>query len=175
MSNPPVGRPGANEYAAEFGKYIELVPDGDILSLLTSQLAELLKLLSGLSAQQSLVHHAPYTWSIRQVVGHMSDCERVFGYRALRFARNDTTPLATFDETAFMQAANFDRWPLEELLREFEHVRRSNLLLLAHLEPQAWQRAGVALDHPATVRAMAYVMAGHVKHHLDILRRRLGA
>jgi hypothetical protein len=166
-------RPEPDEYAPPFGKYIQLVPTGDVQLFLAGQLDEILRLLSGLSDRDSLIHHAPYTWSIKQVVGHMTDCERVFAFRALWIARNDTTPLASFDENAFMQCSNFDVCPFEELLLEFEYVRRSTVSLFKHLQPESCLRRGVVKDHPATARAFAYVIAGHAKHHLDILHRRL--
>jgi hypothetical protein len=173
MSHPAATRPDPSEYAADFGKYIQLVPAGDIQAFLATQLADLLALLSGLSDEQSLVHHAPYTWSIKQVVGHVTDCERIFGYRALRIARGDATPLASFDENEYMRNSNFDRCPFIELLDEFANIRRSHLAMFKHLEPEAWLRRGVVRDHPATARAFAYAIAGHAKHHLDILHRRL--
>lgn len=173
MSNQIYTRPAANEYAAEFGKYVGLPPDRDIQSFLATQLDELLGLLAGMSDAESLVRHAPYTWSIKQVIGHLIDCERIFGHRALRIARNDATPLASFDENAYMQFADFDRWPTAELLAEFDHVRRSHLLFFRHLEPASWLRQGIVLNQPMTVRALAYVIAGHAKHHLDILHMRL--
>jgi DinB superfamily len=168
-----VGRPDASEFAPPFGKYIAGVSDGDILLILREQLGELHVLLDDVSDAESLAHHAPYTWSLRQVMGHLIDSERVFGYRAMRIARGDATPLASYDENAYMRAANFDRWPLGELVEEFDLLRRSHLQLFAHMEPDAWRRRGTAVDHPATTRAFAYVMAGHAKHHLDIVRRRL--
>ena len=118
MSNASTSRPDETEFAPAFGNYVRLVPEGDIQQILAEQLAEVTAMLGTLVEEESLLHHAPYTWSIRQVVGHMTDCERVFGYRALRIARNDATPLATFDENAYMQHANFDRWPFRELLAE---------------------------------------------------------
>jgi DinB superfamily len=175
MATQRIARPDESEYAPHFGMYIRLAPDGDLLSFLEFQLADLLGLLRGLPDRQSLAHHAPYTWSIRQVVGHITDCERVFGHRALWIARGDASPLAKFDENAFMRACNFDLWPLEELLAEFECVRRSHLLMFRHLEPDAWLRRGTVSGHPATARAFAYVIAGHAKHHLDILHGRLAS
>lgn len=174
MPDSTTSRPVPDEYAPPFEKYIRLVPAGDIWEILQAQFIEVRGLLGDVSDQNSLVHHPPYTWSIRQVLGHITDCERVFGYRALRIARGDATPLASFDEAAWMANANFDRWPLAELLAEFELVRRSHLLLFAYLEPDAWLRRGVVGNHPATVRAFAYIMVGHAKHHLDIVRKRLG-
>lgn len=167
-------RPDQSEYAPDFGKYIRLVPDGDILEILDRQLAEMLALAGLLSEEQALALHAPYTWTIKQVVGHVTDCERVFGYRALRLARNDATPLVSFDEMHFMGFADFNRWPMAELVEEFASVRRGHLHLLGRLASAAWLWRGTVNDHPTTARAMAYAIAGHAKHHLDIVRTRLG-
>jgi hypothetical protein len=166
-------RPDPSEYAAGFQKYVLLAAGGDIVEALEAQLGEALRLLSRLSDDAALTLHAPYTWTIKQVVGHITDCERVFAHRALWIARNGVAPLASFDETGFMAATEVNRWSLAELLAEFEHVRRSNVLFFRHLEPEAWVRRGVVADHPATARAFAYVIAGHTQHHLDIVRRRL--
>ena len=170
---PSAQRPNASEYAADFHEYVQLAPAGDIVEALERQLGEALRLLSGLSDEAVLTLHAPYTWTIKQVVGHIADCERVFAHRALWIARDGGTPLASFHEKGFMAATEFNRWPLAELLAELEHVRRSNVLFFRHLEPEAWVRRGVVADHPATVRAFAHIIAGHAQHHLDIVRRRL--
>jgi DinB family protein len=174
IANPRTARPEPTEYGPYFGRYVSLPPDGDIVLFLESQLTELKALLGGVSERDSLVRHAPYTWSIKQVVGHVSDCERVFGYRALWIARNNPTPLSPFDENDFMRAADFDRWPFAELLAEFEAVHRSQLFLFEHLDPEAWLRRGLVGEHSTTVRAIAHVMGGHAKHHLDILHKRGG-
>ncbi len=168
-----IPRPEAAEYHPSFGNYVRLVNDADICAVLEAQSREAESLLSGLTDQQSLTRHAPYTWSIKQVIGHVIDAERVFGYRAMRIARGDATPLASFDDVAYAKAADFDRCPIDELLDEFQSLRRSHVLLLRHLPPEAWLRKGVVIDHAMSVRAMAYVIAGHAKHHFDILHKRL--
>lgn len=173
MQHPAFARPDAGEYSSQMGNYVRLVPAGDLLKILEGQLGDLHQLVGGLSDQQSLELHAPYTWSIKQVLAHLTDCERVFGYRALRLARNDATPLPGFDENAYMQFSDPNRWPLAELLEEFDLVRRSHVLMFGHLTADAWMRQGLVNNHPLTVRAMACVMAGHVEHHLLILRKRL--
>ena len=175
MPNASPDRPDEHEYAPGFGNYIRLVPDGDILQTLEQQLGEMLALLGPLGEAQSLALHAPYTWTLKQVVGHMTDCERIFGYRALRLARNDGTPLPGFDENHYMRFVDFNAWPMPELLEEFAFVRRSHLHLFRHFTPEAWLWRGTVIDHSATARALAYAMAGHAKHHLDIARKRLGA
>jgi uncharacterized damage-inducible protein DinB len=171
--DPILTRPDASEYAAPFAGYVQKTPAGDIREHLTEQLSATQSLLRGLSEAESLARHAPYTWSVKQVIGHITDCERVFGHRVLGIARGGGAPLPSFDETVFMEAADFDRWPFADLLAEFDVVRRSHLALLRHLESAAWTRHGIVLDHPTTVRAMAHVMFGHAQHHLNILHQRL--
>ncbi len=173
MSQPIIPRPDPTEFGPGFGTYINLVPEGNLLEILERQLADFLKLLHDLPAEQALIHHAPYTWSIKQVVGHVTDTERIFGCRALRIARNDTTPLSSFDQDAYVQFSHFDRITLHDLVEEFEHVRKSHLLLFEHLEEHAWSRRGVVNNHRATASTFAYAIAGHAKHHLEIVRKRL--
>jgi len=173
-SLPASARPGASEHAPYFGRYIALVPDGDVQEFLDSQMSQLLTLLSGLSDRDALTRHPPYTWTIKQVLGHITDCERVFGHRVLWIARNpDSRPLSSFDETAFMKFANFDRRPLPGLMQEFELVRRSHLTLFQNLDSDSWLRQGIVNDHASSARSWIYVTAGHAQHHLDILRKRL--
>lgn len=173
MPSFPIPRPTSADYAPGFGTYISLVPDGDVLRFLAEQLKELLLLLIKLPEQDALVRHAPYTWSIKQVIGHIIDTERIFAYRALRIARNDPTPLASFEQDDYVKFADFDAVPLGELLQELTHVRESNLLLFRHVPQGAWLYRGVVNNHPATAGAFVYAIAGHTKHHLDILRKRL--
>jgi hypothetical protein len=149
------------------------VPEGDVLDVLHQQLPEMTALLAPLDDAQSLIRHAPYTWTIKQVIGHMTDCERVFGYRALRLARHDVTPLPGFDENAYMDAVDFDRVPLGDLVSEFESLRRSHLAMIAQFDGSAWEFAGTVNDHRMTTRAVVHVMAGHAAHHLAILHQRL--
>jgi hypothetical protein len=168
-----VSRPDTTEYAPYYGTYISLVPGGDILAILERQLADVNGLLRGVPEAVGNTRHPPYTWSVKEVVGHLIDSERVFGYRALRFARGDATPLPGFDENAYARAVQFDSYALAELLDEFELVRRSHLHLFRHLDAEAWGRQGVANEKPVSVRALAWILAGHVCHHLAILRKRL--
>jgi hypothetical protein len=175
MPDPAMCRPEPSEYDSQREEYIRLVSEHDIQSALRSQLEDVVGLLSRASEPESLVRHAPYTWSFRQVLGHMTDCERIFGYRALRIARHDATPLPGFDENAYMKFVDFDRWPLADLLVDFEHVRRSHFDLFRQLDSEAWLRRGIVDGHPITARAVAYVMVGHARHHLNILRTRLAA
>jgi hypothetical protein len=172
MSSPSLQRPDAAEYAPHFEKYVSLVPAGDILATLGTQLEETLALVGGLSESQGDHRYAPGKWSIKEVLGHVIDAERTFGYRALRFSRNDLVPLPGFDQNEYVCHASFDRWPLRELGAELGHVRHSHILFFRHLEDAAWQRRGVASGHEVSVRALAYIIAGHVAHHVRILRER---
>jgi hypothetical protein len=167
-------RPDLTEYAGYFSKYIDLVPEPDILPLLTTQLEEMLAFLRAIPESQSNILHAPYTWTAKDVVGHLTDGERVFGYRALRFARGDATPLPGFDENEYARSAEYSRLPLADVVSEYEAVRRSNILLFRNLPAAAWDRGGKASDNYLSVRALAYILVGHTRHHGAILRKRLG-
>jgi hypothetical protein len=175
MSHFSLLRPETSEYPVAVAHYVELAAQSDVLKELASQVAELDRLVRPLSDSQALKIHPPYSWSIKQVVGHMTDCERVFGYRAMRLARLDPTPLPGFDENAYMQTVDFDRRPLADLLAEFELLRKSQVLMLGDLSAEAWSFRGEVNGHPMTTRAVAYVMAGHARHHLKILAERLTA
>ena len=166
-------RPSPAEYAPYYGQYVELAPEDDVLAALQAQLDDVLALLRPVPEAQGTVRHPPYTWSVKEVVGHMTDTERVFGYRALRFARGDATPLPGFDENAYARAADSDRRPLAALVAEFEAVRRSHVGLFRNLPDAAWSRRGTANDNAVSVRAVAYIIVGHARHHTAILRRRL--
>ncbi len=165
-------RPDANEYDLYYGKYISLVPDGDVVATLSQQLDETLTLLRGLSVAQADSRYALDKWSIKEVVGHVIDTERIFGHRVFRFARNDQTPLPGFEQDDYVRAADFGNRQLDDLAAEFEHVRRANLYLLRSLDDAAWLRRGVASGSEVSVRALAYIIAGHERHHMHIVRTR---
>ena len=168
-------RPDPTEYVAYFGKYIDLVPEADVLPAMAVQLDETLAFFRGVPEAQSNILHAPYTWTVKDVIGHLIDGERVFGYRALRFARGDTTPLPGFDENVYARAAEYTRLALPDVVSEFEAVRRSNVWMFRNLPAAAWGRAGEANGNRVTVRALAYILVGHTRHHAAILRKRLSA
>ena len=132
-----------------------------------------LAFLKGVAESEASVCHSPYTWTIKQVVGHLTDAERVFGYRALRFARGDSTPLPGFDENAYAKAICLDGIPLTDLVAEFANLRRSHVAFFEHLSEDAWQRRGTANNVAVSVRALAYILVGHERHHAAILRKRL--
>lgn len=172
MTGSNISRPEATEYAPYYDKYVSLIKDGDILTTLNQQLDQSLALLANISEERANFRYGPDKWSIKEVLGHLIDTERIFAYRALRFARNDTTNLPGFDQDDYIRNASFDDCTLNELAAEFAHVRRSNLSLFKHLDEEAWKRKGAANDSEVSVRALAYIIAGHELHHMDILHRR---
>ena len=168
----PHGRPQRTEAADYYFTYIDLVPDGDICALLEAQLSEMTTLLDQVPLERIAYRYAPGKWSIREVVGHLNDTERLFAFRAFWFARGFDSPLPSFDQHIAMQrSASGDR-PWRSHVDEFRSLRASTVLFFRHLPAEAWLRRGTASDNPFTVRALAYVGVGHVMHHANILRER---
>jgi hypothetical protein len=167
-------RPAAGEYNPYFDRYIPQVPQGDVVAHLAAQVDRTCALLSRLTGEQSLFRYAPGKWTIREVVGHLTDVERVFGYRALRAARGDATPLPSFDENRFVEEAGFNRRTLDDLVGEFRDVRRATLSLARGLDETQWVRCGVAGDHALSVRACLFIVAGHELHHVGLFGTRYG-
>jgi hypothetical protein len=167
-------RPEAGEFDPYYARYIDRVPEGDVASLLESQIRETTAALRALPVAKASYRYAEGKWSIAEVVGHIIDVERMFSYRALRIARADTTPIEGFDENAYVPPAEFDRRPLAELIDELEAVRRSTLALVRGLPPAAWRRIGTANGKAISVRALVYIIAGHERDHLGTLRGRYG-
>jgi uncharacterized damage-inducible protein DinB len=165
-------KPAKSEFLPYYERYIALVPDGDVISTLTTQLAETQLLLRVLPASVATYRYAPDKWSVNEVVGHMIDSERIFTGRALRFARNDATPIPGFEQDDYVRNATFDAYPLSELASELETVRQSTIFFFKHLDEEAWTRRGVANNAEVSVRALAYIIAGHELHHREILRTR---
>jgi uncharacterized damage-inducible protein DinB len=165
-------RPRAAEYAQYYDRYVSLVPEGDVVATLERQIGETLALLRSLPEERAGHRYAEGKWSIRELVGHINDAERIFAYRALRIARGDATPLAGFDQDTYVPAGNFDARTLADLVDELEAIRRSTLALLRPLSDEAWDRSGVASESPVTVRALAYIIAGHERAHMGVLRER---
>ncbi|MFY9608348.1 MAG: DinB family protein [Blastocatellia bacterium] len=170
MSHQLSARPEPTEYAPYYDRYISRVVDGNIITTLEEQIDKTVAFLNGVSDAQSMFRYAPDKWSLKEVVGHLIDSERVFGYRVLRFARNDQTPLSGFEQNDYVREAAFDEQSLSDLALEFEHVRRANLHLLRGLNEKAWDRRGEANGNPVSVRALAYIIAGHELHHMEIIR-----
>ena len=165
-------RPAQGEFLPYYERYISLVPEGDVLATLEAQMHETQALLHGLPASISTYRYAPDKWSLNEVVGHMIDSERIFCARALRFARKDPTPLPGFEQDDYVRNANFDAFPLAELASELDTVRRATVFLFRHLEEPAWMYRGVANKAEITVRALAYIIAGHELHHREVLSAR---
>lgn len=172
MPKHTIPRPGPGEYAPSHATYVAAVPDGDVFALLKKQPGELAQLLKPLGGRGSSLRYAPGKWSIREVVGHLIDAERVFAYRALTFARADRTALPGFDENAWAAASNAHDRTLKGLLEEFQALREATLSLFLHFTPEQHSRMGVASGHAVSVRGLLYVTAGHVQHHVKILRAR---
>lgn len=163
-------RPQATEYMSYYERYVSLVPDGDVLKTLSDQLDSTLALLRSIPEEKGGFRYADGKWSIRELVGHIIDGERIFAYRALRFARGDQTPLPGFEQDDYVSNAAFDDCKLSDLIDEFEHVRRGNLLMFRQLTDEAWERRGVACDAEVSVRAICFIIAGHELHHMRVLR-----
>ncbi len=167
-----ISAPESSEYAPYYGKYISLVGGHDVVAALEDQPRETLALLSTLSEEQGDYRYAPTKWSIKEMLGHLIDTERVFCYRALRFARHDRTPLASFEQDEYVRSGNFGDCRLSDLIEEFVAVRRATVWLFRHLSADAWMRMGIASDNPVSVRALAYIVAGHELHHRRILQEK---
>jgi hypothetical protein len=167
-------RPHTSEYAPFFQGYISAVPEGDVVALLRDGGRELVDAVSGLSEHRAGFRYADDKWTVREVVGHLIDAERIFGYRALRIARGDATPLPGFDENEYVRTAHSDERTIGSLAQEFAAVRESTVLLFQSLPADAWVRRGISNGKEISVRALAYIAAGHAWHHLRILRERYG-
>lgn len=167
-----LSRPSPSEHAAFYAGYVAGMPDGDVIEHLGAQRAELEHLLAGLDDGDARYRYAPGKWSVKEVLGHLADAERIFAYRLLRVARGDATPLAGFDENAYVPAGGFDDRPLVSLVAELGAIRGATLALLHGLPPGVGEHRGEANGQPVTVRALAWILAGHERHHLGILRDR---
>jgi len=170
-----IARPAADEYAPFYGSYVARVPDiDDAISTLARQQDRFGRTLSLLSDEDAGHRYAPGKWSVKELLGHVVDVERVFAYRLLRIARADATPLPGFDENAYVPAARFDARQLADLLGEWSAVRAASIVLVRGIPADAWNRAGTANGQPISARALLYVMLGHVEHHLNVLHTRYG-
>jgi len=164
------GRPDRSEYDAYYETYVSRVPDGAVLDTLRAQLESTGALLDGIPAAKHGHRYAEGKWSVREVVGHVLDTERVFTYRALRFARGDATPLPGMDQDEFMAGSNFEARTLADLTDEYRHLRRASIALFASFDDTILARGGVASDCSFTVRSLLYIVAGHERHHVGVLR-----
>ena len=169
-----IARPEAGEHNPYYSRYIDKVPGDDAMPALESQIQETLAALRPLDETRAMHRYAPGKWSIKEVVGHVMDAERVFAYRALRFARADQAVLPGFEENEWVPAGRFDLRPFPGLLEEFETARAATLVLYRGFEEEWLTRSGTASGSPVSVRALAWIIAGHERHHLAILRERYG-
>jgi hypothetical protein len=165
-------RPQTTEAAPYYFKYIDLVSDDEIVAALESQMPETLRFLAGISEEKSLHSYAPGKWTIREVLSHVNDGERVFLSRAFWFARGFEEPLPSYDQEVGAQAANANNTAWNELVDEFRTVRMATLSFFKNMPEEAWSRTGVASGNPFTVRSLAYIIAGHVAHHTQVLKER---
>ena len=165
-------KPETTEYAPYYGKYISLVADGDIVTTLENQIDATLQVLRGLGEEKGNHRYAPGKWSVKEMIGHLIDTERIFAYRALCFARNDKTPLPGFEQDDYVANADFDSARLADLADEFAAVRKANVSLFRRLSDEAWLRSGTASGNGLSARAAAHIIAGHELYHLDILKTR---
>ena len=172
MATPTSIRPASDEYAPFFAGYVSLVPDGDVLEALEQGRQDTKQLLGKLSEARAAYRYAPGKWTIKGVLGHLADAERVFAYRALWFARGSASPLPGWDENAWAGEAGFDARTLDDLLQDYDAARSATLALFRSLPAEAWTRGGTANDNAVTVRALAWIAAGHERHHQKILRER---
>jgi hypothetical protein len=167
-------RPAIGEHAPYFERYIGLVPETDIVAMLDVQAALVERWPARVAPEREEVGYAPGKWSPRQVMGHLADTERIFAYRALRISRRDATPLAGFDQDPFVEHSPDARVPFQALVEEFVSLRRANLPLFRRLDEAGWSAVGTSSDNPLSVRAAAYIMVGHVRHHAAVFRDRYG-
>jgi len=165
-------RPQSSEAASYYFKYIDLVPNEDVVGFLHNQLNETMPFLESISDEQSLYSYASDKWTIRQLLNHVNDGERIFLSRALWFARGFTDPLPSFDQEIAVAGAKANDTPWFQLVEEFRTVRVGTLSFFLNLPEEAWTRTGVASDNPFTVNALAYIIAGHVEHHRGVLKER---
>lgn len=168
-----ISHPAPDEYYEYYGLYINRVIDReDIFSLLNQQIEEIKQALGSLTDDQALLRDAPKEWSIKEVVGHINDVERIFSYRVLCISRNDSAPLPGFEQDDYVREAGFDNYPIQDLLSEFEHLRRANILAIQNMDDALLLRKGTASGYPFSVRALIHVLAGHVDHHMASLKEK---
>jgi hypothetical protein len=165
-------RPEANEYNPYYSTYINLIPYGDIIHILEEQMKETNLLLKGISDSEGHFRYAPNKWSIKEVIGHIADTERIMGYRLLSIARGETVALPGYNDDMYVLRATFDKQSMQDLLENLTVVRQSTVHLLKSLDEEAWLQRGIANNSEVTVRALANIIAGHELHHRQIIKER---
>lgn len=164
--------PTTDEYAPFYADYIQRAQAKDVLSLLPQQIEDIKSALGHLSDEKARFRFGPQEWSIKEVLGHLNDGERVFSYRLLRISRNDTTPLSGFEQGDYVREAGFDNYPLSDLIGEFESLRRANILAIKNMPDKSVLYRGTASGATVSARALVYMMAGHVEHHMESLHKK---
>lgn len=165
--------PKQEEYAEYYDGYIQrAIARKDVLAALPKQINEVRSALGNLTDQQALFRDEPTEWSIKEVVGHLNDTERVFSYRLLRISRNDLTPLSGFEQDAYVREAGFDNWVLDDLLNEFEQLRGANIIMVQNMPESYADRLGAASGFPVSARALIHMLIGHVDHHMASLHEK---
>ena len=163
-------RPEITEYKDDYENYVSLVEETDIVSAMRKQLTEVKNLFASISEEKGEFAYAEGKWTIKELLGHLINGERVFSYRALRISRGDKTPLSGFDQDLLTNNGNFNSVSLADLMQEFSHLCQANIVFFQNLSDEAWERTGTVNENPASVRAIAYNMVNHGRHHIDILR-----
>ncbi len=174
VTAPTAVRPAGDEFAPFYAPYVAAVPDGDVVHTLHEQGARMRAALASVPPEREGHRYAEEKWSVRELVAHVADAERIFAYRLLRIGRGDATPLPAFEENSYAAASGADRRPLAEIAEEMESVRAATLTLVRGLPAEAWTRRGTASEVPVSARALAWILAGHAEHHLRVLRDRYG-
>ena len=165
--------PTSDEYAEFYAGYVQrATARGDVLAALPKQIEEIESALGSLSNEQALFRDAPKEWSIKEVMGHINDVERVFSYRLLWVSRNDATPLPGFEQNDYVREAGFDNVSLGDLINEFEYLRRANILAISNIKEDALLYLGTASGYPVSTRALIYMLVGHVEHHMASLHEK---
>lgn len=172
MNGFDAARPADGEFDPYYGTMIDLVPDEPVIAFLEEQRHEIMGFLGSLDKATADYRYGPEKWSVKEVLGHVVDTERIFGARALCFARGEKKPLPPFEQDEYVTSAGFDKRSLASLSREFEAVRRSSESLFDSFDEEQWNRGGVANEAQMTVRAVAYIVAGHAAHHMNVIRER---
>lgn len=165
-------RPEKTEYNEYYDRYVSLVAEAEIIAALENQLRETSEIFKTIPDEKSTFAYAEGKWTIKELIGHLIDGERIFAYRALRISRGDETPIEGFEQDGYVENAPFNDYEFSGLIEEFELVRKSSILFFRHLKETDWTRTGTASDSPVSVRALAYIMVGHVRHHTNILREK---
>lgn len=168
----PVARPQSEEYAPYYEKYVSLITSDDIIGVLETQRVQMGQLLAARSEREGNFRYAAGKWSVKEVIGHISDAERIFAYRLLRIGRGDETALSGFEQDGYIATGGFGERTLADVAAEFATVRAATMTLVQSLPEAAWKRRGTASDNPVTTRALAYIIAGHQLHHQNILNEK---